>query len=752
MTFARLLAKSVSQNGRVPEGATLVGHTALTSRIALLLGDHFGVQYIRSLGLDAERFAPLLKLALPRAGLLHDLGKANDHFQQMIRDVGKGYSHKQAWRHEQLSAWLPLRFSDLESWLFGGCEPSLRDTVLAAVAGHHLRLEDGNSFGETQRGELISPQVQVLTGHRDFTEALHRAGEALGLHHPPEHADVSLDPLSQDDVRTPLRAWARQAASWLARADEGEQRFVATVKALLVAADVGASALWRSTQLDPVEWAGRALSHTCKQAALEQVVTERLTGQGGRKLEPRTFQSCVAASETRVTFVRAGCGSGKTAAAYMWAARRAADRKLFFCYPTTGTASQGFTDYLPSGAVEWALVHSRAAVDLEDMLTNGPADEQDGLDEALRLGALSAWGAPVTVCTVDTVLGLLQNNRTGLFIFPAIANGTFVFDEIHQYDDRLFGCLLRFLQIFAGVPVLLMTACLPGPRLDALKDTMAALGEEITLVDGPADLEELKRYRLERADTETAWEHVRATVSQGAKVLWVTNQVERAVTFAQDAESQGLPVVPFHSRFRYGDRVLRQRELIEAFRGDRGVVAITTQVCEVSLDISADLLVSDLAPAAALIQRLGRLNRRAGPDEASHPSPALIIEPRSEKPYEKGEMLNGRRWLDLVGGSSVSQADLAKAFEELLKDVPPPRAGGSAAWLDDGILAAPAPLREEGYTIPVVREEDLRRLTRPRSSEIARIVIPMPLFGVARELGSWRRAGKALVAPEGRLA
>ena len=38
---------------------------------------------------------------------------------------------------------------------------------------------------------------------------------------------------------------------------------------------------------------------------------------------------------------------------------------------------------------------------------------------------------------------------------------------------------------------------------------------------------------------------------------------------------------------------------------------VCSQVAEMSLDLSADLLVTDLAPAPALIQRLGRLNRRA---------------------------------------------------------------------------------------------------------------------------------------------
>ena len=35
-------------------------------------------------------------------------------------------------------------------------------------------------------------------------------------------------------------------------------------------------------------------------------------------------------------------------------------------------------------------------------------------------------------------IGLMPNNRRGLFLWPALAQSAFVFDKIHAYDDRLF--------------------------------------------------------------------------------------------------------------------------------------------------------------------------------------------------------------------------------------------------------------------------------------------------------------------------
>ena len=99
------------------------------------------------------------------------------------------------------------------------------------------------------------------------------------------------------------------------------------------------------------------------------------------------------------------------------------------------------------------------------------------------------------------------------------------------------------------------------------------------------------------------------------------------------ADKAKLPVVAYHSRFRYMDRVERHREVVDGFSSTekRGLLAVTTQVAEMSLDLDADLLVTELAPVPALIQRLGRLNRRVNEENPGTPRLAFIIPPESEE-------------------------------------------------------------------------------------------------------------------------
>jgi CRISPR-associated endonuclease/helicase Cas3 len=743
--FARLLAKSSRQPERPRGTETLAGHTAAVVRIGALIGYDYGERILESLGLASSEFLPRLRLALPRAAAAHDLGKGNDHFQRMIRH-DKGLVGQAGW-HEYVSAWLLLGVGDYAGWLLEGLDESLRHGVTAAVLGHHLRAEDGAVIGLKMPSGSLS--LRVLCDHDDFRAAMDEVSHLLALGGPPPMEPINFDLVEPEGVfDVPMHQWLIEAGRWWRGADDEDRRFVAALKALLIAADVAGSAIPRFAT-DPVTWAERVLRNVCTTDELERIVTQRL-GEG----RPRPFQLAVRESTARVTFVRAGCGSGKTAAAYLWAARRAAGRKLFVCYPTTGTASQGFGDYVPPDEFEATLAHSRAEADLDEFLVTGEERGKERIEELIRLKSLAVWGAPITVCTVDTVLGLIQNNRMGLFGFPAIGNGAFVFDEIHQYDDDLFDVLLRFLTTFRGVPVLLMTASLPRERLASVGAALAGAGEELAIVDGPAGWEALPRYRIERASEDAVWGRVEAMVRAGQRVLWVANTVDRAVMLGMRVGAAGLLVEPYHSRYRYQDRLARHRAVVEVFEeaAPGGVVAVTTQVCEVSLDLSADLLVTDLAPVPALIQRLGRLKRRATPEAAGSPAPALVLEPPDPKPYEAVELDVASGWLDRLGTGALSQTDLARAFEDVTVDANAIAASRKSEWLDGGALSGRAPLREEGTTIPVIRGEDAAGLgARPESAEVIRLTIPMPLAPVRRDVWGWPRRGAAFVAPAGRI-
>ena len=196
----------------------------------------------------------------------------------------------------------------------------------------------------------------------------------------------------------------------------------------------------------------------------------------------RDFQHDVADSDSFLTLARAGCGSGKSLAAYMWARNWCVrfDRggrtnfRLFFCLPMTGTTTEHFKDYALESGIDASLTHSRAHVDLKAIAETAPQEEaartmpMQPNPHARRLmqnatrsnrwhyGARHWWDPQA-----EMALGLMSNARRSIYSLPSIMSGTIVFDEIHAFDDQMFGHLLVFLKNFPRLPVLLMTASLP---------------------------------------------------------------------------------------------------------------------------------------------------------------------------------------------------------------------------------------------------------------------------------------------------
>lgn len=748
VTPLRILAKSSSRPENPLPRETLSGHTLDTMNVAKCISEKFGRSILKSAGLAEDRWFRMLKESSIRGAFLHDIGKANNHFQMMIRSASPKL---QALRHEIVSLWILFNSKQMTSWVFDGDEDIMRNATLFAVGGHHRKLKDLGAL-DPRPGSGYDT-MRVLTGHPDIHELFECANSFFGRKSAPprlDDADVNL----LDDPFSAVSGWLIDARNWWENTNREFRVFVGLVKGMVISSDIAASILPREGN-DPAMWAGEVLRNTVRGQDLNGIADERLAGKTVRK-----FQEEVADVTNRVTLVTAGCGSGKTTAAYLWGAQHVEGRKFFYCYPTTGTATQGYLDYVfdaddaVSGTKFAVLLHSRARVDIEGILENGADD--DPIDASMRTDGLASWDVPVIVCTADVVLGLMQNYASALFKFPCIANGAFVFDEIHTYDDRMFAILLRFISTFVGAPTLLMTASLPPGRLRDLRETLLLTQEELKIVNDSSGLETIKRYSFAPLSTDIPWSEVESALNKGQKVIWVVNTVDRAMELAREAEDKGLSPHPYHSRYRYIDRVERHREVLDAFSqtSHASALAITTQVSEISLDLSADLLVSDLAPIPSLIQRLGRLNRRVDPSIKTEPKTAIFVDVDTPLPYESRELAQSKEWLKIAGTAAVSQRGLGEIFKEIVGETEPCSPCRSS-WLDGGPFSFPAPLREGGFTVQVIMPEDYDACRdakgRARQDCVARYAIPMPLNEVSREIADWPRVWIAFKAPPNRM-
>ncbi len=724
MRFPILLAKSAPPDSRQSHH-TLRGHTAMVVAAAHQLLDARGLASLKAVGLPESAFDRLRRIVLVGA-YAHDLGKCSLHFQLMVR----GEPQVQLVRHEAASLWLAWPGRPLGAWLAeaAGGEEDLM-LALCAAAGHHRKF-----WGRAIAPDSDRADMPLLVDHPDFRRLLELAAAMTKLSFgPPPVLEPCSIQAAEPRPRVALADWEEECRNVV----QEEAALLAIAKALVLDADVAGSAIPKSSE--SLAWIKDALERRASREDLARIVEGRLKGN-----PLRPFQKSVAAASSPLTLVVAGCGSGKTAAAYQWAAEQHAGKQLWMTYPTTGTTTEGYRDYAadPQLELDARLEHSRAEVDLE-ILSPVPEGKEDIQRDQDRLDALRSWQAKVVTSTVDTVLGIVQNHRKGLYAWAGLSNAAVVFDEVHSYDDGLFGALLRFLEEVPGVPALIMTASLPASRRAALeKVSITTHGRSLEVVAGPADLESIKRYlRFQSADP---WPDVEACLKQGGKVLWVSNTVDRCRAIVEAASKRGLSAKAYHSRFRYEDRVMRHGDVIEAFRQPGGVLAVTTQVAEMSLDLSADLLVTDRAPIPALIQRLGRLNRRATPNEPGLPKPFIVLSPECPLPYKEAELQQTERWLDALGDGPLSQGELTAAW----KDDESELAFVPSAWFDGGFTTEPAELREASIGIQVLLEGDAREVG---AGKLAAVAAALPMLPPKQDWLKWKRLHGYVVAPAGTI-
>ena len=766
-----LLAKSQrKEDGQIVEPVSLLDHSkAVLAAARVILDEVEGF-------LPAGVARPELRKLVFAGAVLHDIGKANSIFQGKLLPQREEFSkipwnQRQPLRHEALSALIVAgyieasrEFSDyLASSFFNEWKnPEKARWMLAwLVGGHHLQMHhaEDDSAGVVRISGIVSDSIRFhgdllrKEWRREFDDVLR------DMPHVPNFV-VSTDIGDSDSHHAALMdnfAWESEERAESLLPDE--MCLLAFAKAILVAADVAGSALWDGegdeiTRL--VNGVRASLQSHCKQEELKEIVRTRLKVNKNTDYEIKLYpfqRRARDAREARVV-LEAACGGGKTIAAYEWARKHVeAGRKLIICYPTTGTAAAGFEDYLlTQGDLERKLMTSRAGVDIRRMLANNADKPEVTGDEGRRLlhpnrdedlenlmqqESLQAWGQQAIAGTADSVLGLVQNHRRGLFSFPAIVKSAIVFDEIHSYDAKMYGSLVRFLWAFPNVPALLMTASLQPSR----RKTLESAGVDYKLISGDDKKETDGRYRLEWCENDkkqsdatenkikpvvpnTYWAAVKNALNNGSKVLWVCNTVADSVRIYDEAKKlsgDGRRIL-FHSRFCYRHRVDHQNEILTAFGKDKPpCLAVTTQVCEMSLDISAGLLVTALPPFPALVQRMGRLNRRLeNPDGA----PCLVYDydGMDGRPYRRADLKAARDVVRRLADERpvLSQRDLKDALDEIPEAVDDIKF--HSAWLDGGWESKQASLREGDATVPVMlaqHEDDIRKRIKEIGKSIA---------------------------------
>ena len=167
---------------------------------------------------------------------------------------------------------------------------------------------------------------------------------------------------------------------------------------------------------------------------------------------------------------------------------------------------------------------------------------------------------------------------------------------------------------------------------------------------------------------------------EGRLSLVIVNTVDRATkVFAAieklcKKEKKAVDLKLVHSRFRGAER--RGWEFLRraAPVGIGGRILVATQVVEAGVDISAGVLVTDLAPWSSLVQRIGRSARYAGETGEVFVVGDAPAKDAEARPYDRGALVAAAEALTDLERSErdVGPATLER-FEEQLAESDPAR-------------------------------------------------------------------------------
>lgn len=283
------------------------------------------------------------------------------------------------------------------------------------------------------------------------------------------------------------------------------------------------------------------------------------------------------------------------------------------------------------------------------------------------------WQGDICFTTIDQLLSGYLNiplslpNKLGNINAGALVGSLVIFDEIHLLDPKTsWKTVLEMAsRLKETTRFLLMTATLTSDSLRVLADYFAAKlvtvsPEEIRAM--PSHAQKKREYRkIESPLTAAAV----LNCHKGNRTIVICNTVEKAQGIYKEISAQkpkNTTVLLLHSRFYQNDRKRIEEQIIE-YLGPKAqktdVILVATQVLEAGIDISADQLHTELAPANTIVQRAGRCARYQRRNEGQ----VYVYLPLDDEgklkflPYEEKELLDTWNALEQYSGACLAFQD-----------------------------------------------------------------------------------------------
>lgn len=497
--------------------------------------------------------------------MFHDIGKIVDSFQDMInaRIEGRFYNYDLNFRHELLSGVLIAKFLDKDM------------LPIAAVFSHHRKLN--HELFESDKGRNVKYSIQDIIDFVDyFQDQLSKSGSSIST--------------DQFRIFPELNGQQFYDMFW---------KLICERMDSLNANDRNRYIFYKGI-LNTCDWLGSGHNEPIDSLEIQkEILKNKVSSKVGASIQFDDFQNQCADVSNHCLII-APTGSGKTEAALLWAGTKPG--KIIYLLPTRVTSNAIFErmeTYFGESNV--GLVHSSALDYHQEQ--NQDYDSKDYILE-------KTFFKPLTVATIDQLLSTGFNVGHWAIKELNCIGAKVIVDEIHAYDFYTLGLTIATIKHFRefATSFFLMSATIPRFLMELIEKEVPGIVviQNNSLMEKSRNRFVVKDHGINGCETDIV-----KNVREGKKVLVVVNTVNEAIRLYEHyAEYSDISTLCYHSRFIVKEKNVKEKEIIDASKTEKGCLVITTQIVEVSLDIDFDMLFTENAPADAVIQRAGRINRK----------------------------------------------------------------------------------------------------------------------------------------------
>ena len=301
-------------------------------------------------------------------------------------------------------------------------------------------------------------------------------------------------------------------------------------------------------------------------------------------------------------------------------------------------------------------------------------------------------GASVKVMTPHQMASIVFGIKGYEAMLLDLKGCDIILDEIHTYTSEIQAIVLKIIEIlkYSGCRIHVGTATMPKVLYNKILELLGGKDEvyEVSLPDEV--LTTFNRHIIHKIScVDDCYQLIVKAVGENKKILVVCNQVKRAQELYERLSDiySDVEKMLIHSRFKRCDRARLETSLKEDFNNSsEACIVVSTQVVEVSLDISFDVMITECAPIDAMIQRFGRINRKRTDETIGKYKDIYIIKP----PEKEGDALPynlqvlQKSFDVLPEGKVLNETELQTMIDTVYPDIPISNIDYSGAVFVDG--------------------------------------------------------------------